>query len=58
MSVTKIQAAKIKAIHSCPKCGEDLTRIGKYKIDKMVDLIVPVGRFKCYRCLRDYMRIL
>lgn len=58
MAVTKIQPAKIKAAICCTKCGEDLTRISKTPILKAINIILPVGRFKCYRCLREYTKIL
>ncbi|MBS1622655.1 MAG: hypothetical protein JSS76_16930 [Bacteroidetes bacterium] len=58
MSVTKIQPVKIKTALCCPKCGEDLTRISKTPALKILALALPVGRYKCYRCLREYTRFL
>ena len=35
----------------CPKCRSEVERITKTKIDKLINILVPIGRFKCYHCL-------
>ena len=31
----------------CPRCGGDVRRIHRTRVDRLVDLVVPVRRFRC-----------
>ena len=34
---------------TCPKCDSDLERTRRKLLDKIINIFVPVMRFKCYR---------
>ena len=50
MSTAKIES-KVKISYACPKCGGDLSRINRRSVDKLINILVSVRRFKCYGCL-------
>lgn len=31
----------------CPRCGSDLRRIHRHRLDRVLDLLVPVARYRC-----------
>lgn len=42
--------SKPKVVYTCPKCGRDLERMNRNKVDKIIGLFFSVRRFKCYGC--------
>lgn len=56
MSTAKVPA-KIKVANACPRCGNEMERISKRAIDKIINILVPVRRFKCYGCLWEGNRM-
>lgn len=59
MSATKVQTEnKVRISYACPKCGGELSRINKRSLDKLINLIASVRRFKCYGCLWEGNRFI
>lgn len=34
-------------MRQCPRCGSELHRIHRHRLDRVVDLLVPVARYRC-----------
>ena len=56
MSTSK-QGSASKSAYSCPKCGQDLTRTNKKMIDKVINFVVRIRRFKCYGCFWEGLKL-
>ena len=49
--------SKLRVEYTCPKCKRDLERINRTVIDKVIGIVVPIRRYKCYGCFWEGIRI-
>ena len=57
MPTTTKKGPTSRSAYTCPQCGQDLTRTNKKLIDKVINYVVPIRRFKCYGCFWEGLKL-
>lgn len=51
------KSARSKVAITCPRCKRDVQRINRTALDKVIGVLVPVRRYKCYGCFWEGLRV-
>jgi hypothetical protein len=54
---TTASAPKAKSSYQCPRCGRELERTSRNTIDKIINTVIPIRRYKCYGCFWEGIRL-